>query len=46
MAAFMKDPLIDPEHMAVEHITTPMGLLLPDPTHAVVVNLLCQCYTP
>jgi hypothetical protein len=45
MATFLKDPLLDPDHMAVEHITTPMALLLPDPTHAVAVSLLCNGYT-
>jgi len=46
MAAFLRDPLLDPDHMAVEHITIPMALLLPDPTHTVVVNLLCKGYSP
>ncbi len=32
--------------MAVEHITTPMALLLADPLHARAVNLLCQTYAP
>ena len=46
MAEFVKDPLIDHEQMAVEHITTLMALLLPDPFHARAVNLLCQTYAP
>jgi len=46
MAAFLKDPLIDPDHMAVEHITTRMALLLLDPIHAVAVSLHCAGYTP
>ena len=46
MAAYLKDPLLEPDHMAVEHITTPMALLLSDPTHAAAVSLLCKGYTP
>jgi hypothetical protein len=46
MEEFIKYPLIDHEQMAVEHITTPMALLLLDPLHERAVNLLCQTYAP
>ncbi len=45
MAAFIKDPLISPEQLVVEHITTPMTLLLPNPARAVASSLLCKAYS-
>ena len=46
MDAFLKDPLISPEQMVGEHITTPMTLLLPNPTREIASSLLSKAYSP
>ena len=46
MSAFLADSFINPENMEVEHITTPMALLLPNPAREIASSLLCKAYSP